>query len=930
MQEKTLFLLDAMALVYRAYFAMSKNPPINSKGMNTAGVLGFANSLYDILKNQDPSHIGVAIDTMAPTMRHELYEEYKATRQEMPEDLAASLPYVTKLIEAFNIPLIYKDGYEADDIIGTLAREAETKNFTVYMMTPDKDFGQLVSDKVFMYRPSRSGNSAEVWGVKEVCQKYGINRTEQVIDILGLWGDTSDNIPGVPGIGEKTSGKLIKEYDSIENLLKNTDKLKGKQRENLENYAEQARISRQLATIDQHVPIEFDEEALKRKRPDVEALKELFKELEFRNFAKRVFTDLSLEEANGGKQAGIQGDLFGDAAGEATPAEAGIKTFKRLEDVEHNYTLIETEDAIKDLVAKLKKTKSFCFDTETTSLNAHRAELVGIAFSHRKGEAWFVLLPRDEKTCRQYLEHFKELFEDEKIEKVGQNIKYDINVLHWYDIKIKGKIFDTMVAHYLLQAEQRHNMDYLAETYLDYHPVPIEELIGKKGKNQKNIRTVDKETLKEYAGEDADVTMQLKEILEKELKKYNMIKLFEEMETPLIHVLSAMEVAGVKLDKQAINEISGKLKTQSEKIEQEIQEMAGMKFNINSPKQLGEVLFEKLKITDKPKKTKTKQYSTSEDVLQKLSDKHPIVPKILDYRSVTKLKSTYVDALPELINPRTGRIHTSFNQTVTATGRLSSNNPNLQNIPIRTERGREIRKAFVARDEHHTLLAADYSQIELRLIADISGDSDMIDAFVKGEDIHATTAAKVFNVSASEVTQNMRRSAKTVNFGIIYGISAFGLSERLNIPRREAADIIDAYFKQYPKIKEYMDNTVKFARKNGYVETIMKRRRYLRDINSGNATMRSFAERNAINAPIQGSSADMIKLAMIKIQDYLERKKMHSKMVLQVHDELVFDALKKEVDTLKPVVDDLMRNAIKLQVPIEVEMNTGDNWLVAH
>jgi len=915
---KKLFLLDAMALIYRAYFAFSKNPRINSKGLNTSAVLGFANTLYDILKNENPTHIGVAIDTIAPTVRHEDFAGYKAQREEMPEDLAKSIPYVTKLIDAFNIPLLFVDGYEADDVIGTLAKKAEQKDFITYMMTPDKDFGQLVSDKIFMYKPARMGNKAEILGVKEICEKFGIERPEQVIDILGLWGDASDNIPGIPGIGEKRAKELIQQFGSVENVIKNADKLKGKMRENIVNFAQQGLQSKQLATIILDVPIEFEEEKLLRKEPNEKELKELLNELEFRNFAKRFFTDMSLKKGTDASRE----DLFGN--------QEQDKKIKDLKNTPHKYHLVENKEKRAALIKKLQSVQSFCFDTETTGLDAHNSELVGISFAIKPGEAWFVALPENYNDCLEIVKEFRPVFENENIEKTGQNIKFDISVLKWYDTEVKGKLFDTMLAHYLLEPDMRHNMDVLAETYLNYKPVPIEELIGKKGKNQLSMRMVDMETLKEYAAEDADITLQLKLVFEPLLDETKTRKLFDEIENPLVPVLASMEAEGVKLDIETLKEYSKQLETEIDELVKQIHELAGEEFNISSPKQLGVILFEKLKITDKPKLTKTKQYSTGEDVLRKLENKHEIVKLILDYRSLTKLKSTYVDTLPDMVNPRTGRIHTSYNQAVAATGRLSSNNPNLQNIPVRTERGREIRKAFVPRNDKYTLLAADYSQIELRIIAELSGDEGMIEAFRTGQDIHAATASKVYGLPIEEITKEMRRHAKTVNFGIVYGISAFGLSERLNIPRKEAKHIIDQYFEKYPGVKKYMEKTIEFAREHGYVETIMGRRRYLRDINSSNAIVRGYAERNAINAPIQGSSADMIKIAMINIHKAITEKNLKTKMILQVHDELIFDAFKDELDIVQPLVRDLMVSAIPMKVPVVVDMNTGNNWLEAH
>ena len=916
-EEKKLFLLDAMALIYRAYFAMSRHPQINSKGLNTSAILGFANTLLEILKNEKPTHIGVAFDTMAPTQRHEDFAEYKANREKMPEDLATAIPYVKELLDALNIPVLLLDGYEADDVIGTLAKKAESKGFVTYMMTPDKDFGQLVSDKIFMYKPSRSGKPAEVWGPEEVCSRYGIQRPEQFIDILGLWGDAVDNIPGVPGIGEKTAAKLIAQFGSIENLLENTHQLKGKLRENLEKYAEQALTSKQLATILTDVPLPFEPEKLKMGAPDHKTLKKLFEELEFRTFAKRFFTWLSMQSSEGNYE---QGELF-DTAGEEV---------KTIQTTPHTYHLADTPEKMKALAGELKKRDSFCFDTETTGLDPNNAEIVGISFAWKAHEAHYVPLSENYHQATQQLAVFKEILEDESIEKTGQNIKYDISILRWYDVVVKGRFFDTMIAHYLLEPDRRHNMDYLAETYLHYKPVSIESLIGKKGKKQGSMRDVPPEQIKEYAAEDADITLQLREVFEPKLKETGTEKLFRETEMPLVPVLAAMEAEGVKVDTATLAKFSEELGIEIALKEQEIYEMAGMEFNISSPKQLGEVLFERLQLSGKPKKTKTGQYSTSEEVLAKLAYRHPIVEKILEYRSLTKLKSTYVDALPKLVSERDGRIHTSYNQAVAATGRLSSNNPNLQNIPIRTERGREIRKAFVPRNKEYVLLAADYSQIELRIIAHLSRDEAMMEAFRKGIDIHTATASRVYGVPVHEVTSEMRRHAKTVNFGIIYGISAFGLSERLKIPRREAAGIIENYFEKYPGIKRYMEKTIEFAREHGYVETILGRRRYLKDINSANGVVRAYAERNAINAPIQGSSADMIKIAMIGIFNEMQKRNLKSKMILQVHDELVFDAHKEEVEILKTLVDEKMRNALPLDVPVMVDINTGNNWLEAH
>ncbi|MBE0649240.1 MAG: DNA polymerase I [Bacteroidales bacterium] len=923
-EQKKLFLLDAMALIYRAFFAMSRNPQINSKGQNTSAILGFANTLLEILKKEKPTHIAVAFDTMAPTQRHEDFAEYKANREKIPEDLAASIPYVMELIRGMNIPVIFREGYEADDIIGTLAKKAEKEGFNTYMMTPDKDFGQLVSNHIFLYKPARSGEKPEVMGVKEVCEKYSIETPEQFIDILGLWGDAVDNIPGVPGVGEKTAAKLISEFGSIENLLQNTDKLKGKLKENLEQFSDQALQSKKLATILLDVPVEFDEEDLRVIPPNAEALKKLFDELEFRTFAKRFFTQLSLEN-NQPDESGLELNFTIE-----TPQAEETSSLKDINNTAHQYHYIDTPEKAKELAAKLSKQKSFCFDTETTGIDPSTAELVGMSFSFKPNEAYYIPIPETYNDAVKTVAIFKDVMENENIEKTGQNIKFDISMLQWYDVEVKGKFFDTMIAHYLLEPDQRHNMDYLAEKYLNYSPVPIENLIGKKGVKQLSMRTVEADLIKEYAAEDADITWQLKQVLEPLLKETETMKLFEETEMPLVPVLAAMETEGVKLDIPVLKEFGDLLEKEIADLIKEIWDLAGEEFNISSPKQLGEILFDKLQISDKPKKTKTGQYSTGEDVLVKLSFRHPIVEKILEYRSLTKLKSTYVDSLPLLVNPRDGRIHTSYNQAVAATGRLSSNNPNLQNIPIRTERGREIRKAFIARNSDYTLLAADYSQIELRIIAHLSKDYNMMEAFRKGMDIHTATASRVYGLPPHEISKEMRRRAKTVNFGIIYGISAFGLSERLGISRREAAEIIQSYFEKYPGIDAYMKNTIESAKATGYVETILGRRRYINDINSGNAVVRGYAERNAINAPIQGSSADMIKVAMINIFKELKKQKLKSKMILQVHDELVFDVHKDEIETVKSIVEDKMKHAMELDVPIEVDMNTGSNWLEAH
>lgn len=928
MSEKRLFLLDAMALIYRAFFAFSKNPRINSKGQNTSAILGFANTLFDIIKNEQPTHLGVAFDTQAPTKREIEFEAYKAHRQEMPEDLAESIPYIYRLIEAFHIPVLSADGYEADDVIGTLVKVAEEKSFTTYVMTSDKDMCQLVSEKTFIYRPAFMGNKAEILGVKEVCEKYGIERPDQITDLLGLWGDSSDNIPGIPGIGEKRAKELISQFGSLENVIAHADQIKGKIAENIRLYANQGVASKQLATILLDAPVVFDETALRLKNPDVVKLKKLFDELEFKTFAARVFEfyqDKIIQSA--GIPEVSQGDLFSGT--ENFIAEH----FQTIRSVEHHYEILDEPEKIQNLINRIKQAGHFCFDTETTGTDPNSSELVGIAFALKPGEAFYLPVPEAYHDAVRLLENFKEVFENEQIDKTGQNIKFDMLILRWYNIHVKGRLFDTMLAHYLIEPEQRHNLDYLAEKYLHYRPVSYDEVTTVKGGKPQNMRQVQETRLKDiasYASEDADITLQLRQILEPELTRTGVKKVFDEIEMPLVPVLASMEAEGVKIDVEVLKNYSLQLEKEIHEIEEEIYSLAGRRFNISSPKQLGIVLFEELDIMRNPRKTKTSQYSTSEDVLIKLEHKHPIIPKILDYRSLTKLKSTYVDTLPELINPRDGRIHTSYNQAVTATGRLSSTNPNLQNIPIRTEKGREIRKAFVPRSEDYILLAADYSQIELRIIAELSQDKAMIEAFVNGQDIHAITAAKIYGVPLELVTKEMRRNAKTVNFGIIYGISSFGLAERLNISRNEASAIIENYFKQYPGIKQYMTDRIEFARKHGYVETIMGRRRYLRDINSANATIRGFAERNAINAPVQGSSADMIKIAMIRIHHEIEKRQLRSRMILQVHDELVFDAFRPEVDELSRLVAFHMKTAIPMTVPVEVDINTGSNWLEAH
>ena len=929
MQDKKLFLLDGMALIYRAYFALSKTPRLTSYGLNTGAIMGFTNTLLEVLKNQKPTHIAVVFDTAAPTQRHIEFESYKAQREAMPEDLSAAIPYIFRLIEGFNIPIITKDGYEADDIIGTLAKKAEAQGYTVYCMTPDKDFGQLVSDNIYIYKPARMGNGAETLGVPEILEKWEITDVSQVIDILGLWGDAVDNIPGIPGIGEKTAKKLVGEYGSIEGLLANTDKLKGKQKENVETYAEQGRISKKLATILLDVPVELDEEALALNDPDKEQLEPLFVELEFRTLGKRVFgDDFSVAESNT-KKSSNQMDLFATPLQTAPNDEPQVPQ-NSIQNTAHTYHLIDTVDEQKALAEKLAKSKAFAFDTESTGLDALAAEIVGVSFSMEKGVAYYVPTSANRDEALATLAIFKPVLENPTVGKIGQNIKYDILLLSRYDVRIQGELFDTMLAHYLIDPDTRHGMDFLAETYLGYTPVSITELIGAKGKNQGNMRDVDPEKTKEYAGEDADITLQLKNILEPLLQETVTEKLAKEVEFPLVYVLAEVEKNGVKIDVPTLQALSKDLQRDVAQLESTIYEKAGVQFNIASPKQLGEVLFDKLQLDPKAKKTKTGQYKTGEDVLLALADKSDIVQDILNFRQLQKLKSTYVDALPELINKETGLIHTSYNQAVASTGRLSSTNPNLQNIPIRTERGRGVRKAFIARDENHILLAADYSQIELRIMAELSQDANMIDAFAKGLDIHRATAARVYSIPLEEVTSEQRRNAKAVNFGIIYGQSAFGLSQNLGISRKEAAEIIEQYFSQYSGIRQYMSDTIDHAKEKGYVETILKRRRYLRDINSANMTVRGFAERNAINAPIQGSAADMIKVAMIHIQQDIEQQGLSGKMIMQVHDELVFDIPKGEIEAFKKIITHRMKTAIPMHIPIEVEIGEGKNWLEAH
>lgn len=925
-EKPKLWLLDAYALIYRAYFAFSQNQMINSRGLNTSAIYGFTTTLYDVLENHNPTHIAVVFDTSSPTERHVEFSEYKANRDEMPDDIRLAIPYIKRIIEGFNIPILFADGYEADDVIGTLAKKAEREGYTTYMMTPDKDFGQLVSENIFMYKPARMGNKAEVWGVEEVCQRFEVEDPLQVIDYLGMMGDAVDNIPGIPGVGDKTAKKFLKAYGSVEGLYENTHELKGKMKEKVEANKEQALMSKKLATIIIDAPVDFDPKSLQKDPMNKKALEEVFAEVEFRTLSRRILGDeVNITNSNGGQM-----DLFGASDTKENTEEVEILEFKTLESEQSNYVLVNNDELIENLIKRLEESDAYCFDTETTSVDVHQAELVGMAFAMQEGEGFYVPISEDLATAKIQLEPFKAIFTDPSKEVIAQNLKYDYGILMKYGIELKGQFFDTMIAHYLIDPDTKHNMDILAENYLNYKPVSIESLIGKKGKNQGSMRDVEPSLVANYAAEDADITLRLKNIFAPKLEEIGVKKLFDEVEMPLIKVLSAMELEGINLDKTSLSEFSKDLEIEISKLSKGIIDLAGTEFNIDSPKQLGDILFEVLKIDDKAKKTRTGQYSTSEDTLSKIKDKHEIVPKVLEYRSLKKLKSTYVDSLPELVKPQTGRIHTNYMQTVAATGRLSSNNPNLQNIPIRTEKGREIRKAFIARAADFKLLAADYSQIELRIIAALSKDQGMISAFKEGLDIHSATASKVFEVPLDKVDREMRSKAKMVNFGIIYGISAFGLSQRLNIKRSEAKEIIDSYFEKYPGIKNYMDSSIDFARKHGYVETILKRKRYLKDINGRNAVMRGFAERNAINAPIQGSAADIIKIAMINIYDEFQKNMFKSKMLLQVHDELVFDAHISELEIIKPIIKSKMENAVKLEVELLVEMDTADNWLEAH
>lgn len=927
---KKLFLLDAFALIYRAHFAFIKRPLINSKGLNVSAITGFTNTLWDVLQKEKPSHLAVVFDLPTPTFRHEMYEPYKANREKQPEDITLAIPYIKKIVEAFNIPLAFCEGYEADDVIGTLAKQAEKEGFDVYMMTPDKDYAQLVSQNVFLYKPARMGNGVSVLGEKEVLEKWQIKRVEQVIDILGLQGDAVDNIPGIRGIGAKTAVKLLAEFDSIEGLLANTDKLKGKQKEKVEAGREDALISKELATIAIDCPIQFDETTYRVSEFNEAALKELFVELEFRTLSKRILGSSTADKP-------VQTDLFGNATGTATPKAKPAPKVSIVENhignVVHEYHLVETAADRASLIERLAASKVFCFDTETTGLNVSEAELVGIAFSLQAHEAYYVPVPKDQEAAHALVAEFKAVFEDANIEKIGQNIKYDVLMLCWYGVEVKGKYWDTMLMHYVLQPHARHNLTYLSEVYLGYTPVPIEQLIGRRGKNQLTMRDVAIDKVTEYASEDADLTWQLYQQLEPELHaEPELLKLYEEVEEPLVDVLVEMEYHGFNIDVPFMQEYSLVLEQQIETIKQEIYKTAGLDtFNLDSPRQVGEVFFGHMGIPYRWRKTKTGQYSTNEEKLSELAPDHPIVADLLRYRSLAKLKSTYVDALPKLVSSRTGHLHTSFNQALTTTGRLSSNNPNLQNIPIRTDMGREIRKAFVPCDDQHVLMAADYSQIELRLVAEISGDRAMLQAFQEGLDIHAATAARIYSIPVEEVTKEQRYNAKAVNFSIIYGAGATSLGKNLGIRRKEAAQLIEQYFEEYAGIKAYMDRAVEEAREKGYATTLCGRRRYLRDIHSRNSMARSYDERNAINTPIQGTAADLIKLAMSNLYKALRAENLGIKMISQVHDELIFDVPKDKVEEAKTLIEHHMKNAMpNLKVPILVGVDTGANWLEAH
>jgi len=944
MSQKRLFLLDAYALIFRGYYAFIKNPRINSKGMDTSAIMGFMNSLMDVIKREKPDHLAVAFDKGGSDMRNEIFPEYKAHRDATPDAIKIAVPYIQELLRAMHIPIIEVAGFEADDLIGTIAKQAEKQNYQVFMVTPDKDFAQLVSENIFMYKPARMGNGIEIWGIPEVLAKFEIERPEQVVDFLGMMGDAADNIPGLPGVGEVTAKKLLKEFGSMENLLANTDKLKGKMRENIEANKEKGLLSKTLARIILDCPVVFNETDYELSSPDVAKTDALFNELEFRRMAEQfdaIFKkggatqNIPIDESKLYKKPQPkneeQFDLFGSAIAEDTSEETRHQYYATLENTEHSYQIIQGDLGLKLLLQQLQNQSSVCFDTETTGIDTLNAELVGISFSYEKGKGFYIPFPENREEAMVLIAKLLPFFENESIEKIGQNLKYDLKILANYGVTVKGKLFDTMIAHYLINPDMRHNMDILSETYLKYAPKSIEDLIGKKGKNQKSMRDVPLEDIKEYAVEDADVTLQLSEIFTLELDKTETKKLFDEIEIPLVSVLASMEIEGINLDVTFLKSLSSELATDIKVLETKIYEIAGEKFNLASPKQLGDILFDKLKIGGaKQKKTKTGQYATGEEILTYLAKDNEIVSAILDWRSLIKLQNTYVEALPLQVDTVSHRVHTDYMQAVAATGRLSSNNPNLQNIPIRTERGRQIRKAFIARDENHTLLSADYSQIELRIIAALSGEENMILAFQNHEDIHKSTAAKVFNVPLEEVTREQRSHAKTVNFGIVYGVSAFGLSNQTSLSRSESADLIAAYYQTYPRLKSYIQEQVEFARENGYVQTILGRRRYLKDINSANAIVRGGAERNAVNAPIQGSAADIIKIAMINIHRKLTTENWKSKMLLQVHDELVFDVHKSELDKIQSMIKYEMENAFKMTVPLEVEIGIGKDWLEAH
>jgi DNA polymerase I len=943
--QKRLFLVDAYALIFRGYYAFIKNPRINSKGLDTSAIMGFMNSLLDVIKREKPDHLAVCFDKGGSVERVELYQAYKANRDATPEAIKIAVPYIEEILRAMHIPIMVKEGFEADDVIGTLSKQAEKEGYKTYMVTPDKDFAQLVSENIFMYKP-RFGGGYDIWGVEEVKQNFEVENPLQVIDFLGMMGDTSDNIPGLPGVGEKTAKKFIADFGSMENLLANTHQLKGKMKEKIEEAKELGMLSKKLATIMLDVPVQFNADDFTLDQPDLEKVTEIFNELEFRNlltnftntFAqnspKNIPEDIAEKTIISEKKSPVntsnQFDLFA-SPGSGNVSEIDMASgFKTIENTSHFYQHINSPFSRKILIDKLVQQKSVCFDTETTGLRALEVELIGMSFSYEIRKGYYVSFPENQEETKTILEEFRPFFESEEIEKIGHNLKYDLKVLSNYDMQVKGTLFDTMIAHYLINPDMRHNMDVLAETYLNYQPVSITELIGKKGKNQLSMRDISIKEQTEYAVEDADVTLQLKNHFTKELETGNVTKLFNNVELPLVSVLTSMEIEGININTDFLKELSIALTDDINRLEKAIYSQAGEEFNIGSPKQLGVVLFENLKLIDKPKKTKTGQYATGEDVLSYLAKDHQIIRDILEYRQYNKLKSTYVDALPNEINPKTRRIHTEYAQAVAATGRLSSNNPNLQNIPIRTERGREVRKAFIPRSKDYVLLAADYSQIELRIIAALSEEETMMNAFKNGEDIHASTAAKVFNIPINEVTREQRSNAKTVNFGIIYGVSAFGLSNQTNLSRSEAKELIDTYYETYPKLKAYMSSQVDFARENGYVETVLNRRRYLKDINSRNAVVRGAAERNAVNAPIQGSAADIIKLAMINIHKKFEVANFKSKMILQVHDELVFDAHKDELEIIKPIIKHEMEHAFSLKVPLDVEIGLGNNWLEAH